>query len=83
MKLSPNTKLNIVFYSISLPVVPIVILMLLVAILLALIPPLRNRSMNAVENVIRKFAIWRNNLPIVKNAYDKAHLFDYIKDSKG
>ena len=80
MKLSPNAKLNIVFYGITIPVIPIVVLMLLVAILLALIPPLRNRSMNAVENVIRKFAIWRNNLPIVKNAYDKAHLFDYIKD---
>ena len=80
MKLSPNAKLNIVFYGITIPVIPIVVLMLLVAILLALIPPFRNRSMNAVENVIRKFAIWRNNLPIVKNAYDKAHLFDYIKD---
>ena len=79
MKISPNAKLNIVFYSITLPVVPIVILMLLVAIVLAVIPPFRNPSMNFVENVIRKFAIWRNNLPIVKNAYDKAHLFDYIK----
>ena len=83
MKISPNAKLNIVFYGITIPLIPIVVLMLLVAILLALIPPFRNRSMNAVENVIRKFAIWRNNLPIVKNAYDKAHLFDYIKDSKG
>ena len=80
MKISPNAKLNVVFYGITIPVIPIVVLMLLVAILLALIPPFRNRSMNAVENVIRKFAIWRNNLPIVKNAYDKAHLFDYIKD---
>ena len=83
MKLSPNTKLNIVFYSITLPMVPIVILMLLVAIVLSVIPPFRNPSMNFVENVIRKFAIWRNNLPIVKNAYDKAHLFDYLKESKG
>ena len=83
MKLSPNAKLNIVFYSITIPVIPIVILMLLVAIVLSVIPPFRNRSMNAVENVIRKFAIWRNNLPIVKNAYDKAHLFDYIKNSDG
>ncbi len=83
MKLSPNAKLNIVFYSITLPMVPIVILMLLVAIVLAVIPPFRNSVMTYVENVIRKFAIWRNNLPIVKNAYDKAHLFDYIKNSDG
>jgi phosphotransferase system glucose/maltose/N-acetylglucosamine-specific IIC component len=79
MKLSPNTKLNIVFWSITAPVVPFVILLLLVGILIALIPPFRNWSLNGIEKVIQKFANWRNNLPIVKNAYDKAHLFDYIK----
>jgi len=79
MKLSPKAKLNIVFWSITAPVVPFVILFLLAGILLALIPPFRNWALNGVENVIRKFAIWRNNLPVVKNAYDKAHLFDYIK----
>lgn len=82
MKISPNTRLNIIFWTITLPMVPIVILMLLIAIVLAVIPPFRNSVMNYVENVIRKFAIWRNNLPIVKNAYDKAHLFDYIKGSE-
>ena len=79
MKLSPNVKLNIVFWAITLPIVPFVILMLLVAIVGSIIPPFRHTLINGVENVIRKFAIWRNNLPIVKNAYDKAHLFDYIK----
>jgi hypothetical protein len=83
MKLSPNTKLNIVFYSITIPIVPIVVLMLLVAIVGSIFPPFRHTLINGVENVIRKFAIWRNNLPIVKNAYDKAHLFDYLKESKG
>ena len=82
MKISPNIRLNIVFWTITLPMVPIVILMLLVAIVLSVIPPFRNSVMTWVENVIRKFAIWRNNLPIVKNAYDKAHLFDYIKGSE-
>ncbi len=79
MKLSPKLKLNIVFWSITAPIVPFVVLMLLVAIVLSIIPPFRNTLMTWVENVIQKFAIWRNNLPIVKNAYDKAHLFDYIK----
>ena len=83
MKLSPNAKLNIVFWTITIPVLPFVFLMLAIAVVLALIPPIRNRSLNTVENVIRRFAIWRNNLPVVKNAYDKAHLFDYLKDSKG
>jgi hypothetical protein len=83
MKLSPNAKLNIIFYSITLPVIPFIVLLLLCAIILATIPPFRNWALNGVENVVRKFAIWRNNLPVVKNAYDKAHLFDYIKESKG
>ena len=82
MKISPKLKLNIVFYTITIPMVPFLILMLLIAIVLSVFPPFRNNLMNWVENVIRKFAIWRNNLPIVKNAYDKAHLFDYIKDSQ-
>lgn len=79
MKISPKLKLNIVFWTITAPIVPFVILLLLVTIILSIIPPFRDILMTWVENVIRKFAIWRNNLPIVKNAYDKAHLFDYIK----
>lgn len=79
MKISPKLKLNIVFWTITAPIVPFVILLLLITIVLSIIPPFRDTLMTRVENVIRKFAIWRNNLPIVKNAYDKAHLFDYIK----
>ena len=83
MKLSPNTKLNIIFWSITAPVAPFIVLMILIGIAFAVIPPFRNVSLNTVENLVRKFAIWRNNLPVVKNAYDKAHLFDYIKNSDG
>jgi hypothetical protein len=83
MKLSPNARLNIVFWSITAPIIPFIVLLLLLAIILAVIPPLRNWALNGVEDVIQKFAIWRNNLPIVKNAYNKAHLFDYLKNSKG
>lgn len=81
MKLSPNTKLNIIFWSITIPVLPIIIAMLAIAILIALVPLFRNRTLNTVEKVILKFALWRNNLPIVKNAYDKVHLFDYLRES--
>lgn len=83
MKLSPNTKLNIVFWTITAPMVPLVILLLLCAMIISIIPPCRNWAFNVLENIIQKICIWRNNLSIVKNAYDKAHLFDYIKDSKG
>ncbi len=79
MNLSPKTKLNVVFWIITFPVVPIVALIVLVALILAPIPKIGDYMMNTVEKVVTKFAIWRNNLPVVKNAYDKAHLFDYLK----
>ena len=83
MKISPKTKLSIIFWSITAPVAPFIVLLILIGIVFAIIPPFRNVSLNTIENVVRKFAIWRNNLPVVKNAYDKAHLFDYLKESKG
>ena len=79
MKLSPMMKFNIVFWVVTLPIIPFVLLLVLVSLILSPIPRLGNSMMNYTEKVITKFAIWRNNLPIVKNAYDKAHLFDYIK----
>lgn len=79
MKINPKIKLNIVFWTITLPLLPVVLLLVLVSLILSPIPRLGNNMMNYTEKVITKFAIWRNNLPIVKNAYDKAHLFDYIK----
>lgn len=81
MNLSPKLKLNIVFWLITMPVVPIVLLLLLVGLVLGMIPGVGNTVIDKIEKVITKFAIWRNNLPIVKNAYDKVHLFDYIKNS--
>ena len=79
MKISPKFKLNIIFWIITFPVVPFVILLLTLGLILSPIPNVGERMMNKIEKVITTFAIWRNNLPIVKNAYDKAHLFDYIK----
>jgi hypothetical protein len=79
MNLSPKVKLNIVFWLITIPVVPFVLLLLLVGLVFSPIPKIGEHILNSIEKVITKFAIWRNNLPVVKNAYDKAHLFDYIK----
>lgn len=79
MKLSPKLKLNIVFWIITAPLVPFVILLVSAALILSPVPRVGDKVMNTVEKLITKFAIWRNNLPVVKNAYDKAHLFDYIK----
>ena len=79
MKLSPKVKLNIVFWAITIPMVPFVLLLLLLGLVLYPIPKIGEYMINNIEKVITKFAIWRNNLPVVKNAYDKVHLFDYIK----
>ena len=77
--MSPKLKLNIAFWIITIPMIPFVTLLLLLAIVIGPIPVIGNNFLDKVERIITKFASWRNKLPIVKNAYDKAHLFDYIK----
>ena len=77
--MSPKFKLNVIFWTITLPVIPLVILLLLLSLVISPIPVIGNKLLDKVERLITKYAIWRNNLPVVKNAYDKAHLFDYIK----
>jgi hypothetical protein len=79
MKINPKLKLNIIFWIITIPMIPFVTLLLLLALIISPIPVIGNNLLDKTERLITKFAIWRNNLPIVKNAYDKAHLFDYIK----
>jgi hypothetical protein len=77
--MSPKLKLNIIFWMITIPMVPFVILLCLLALIISPVPVIGTKLLDKTERLITKFAIWRNNLPIVKNAYDKAHLFDYIK----
>jgi hypothetical protein len=77
--MSPKLKLNIIFWIITIPMVPFVILLCLLALIISPVPVIGTKLLDKTERLITKFAIWRNNLPIVKNAYDKAHLFDYIK----
>jgi hypothetical protein len=79
MKISPKLKLNIIFWIITIPMIPFVILLLLLALIISPVPVIGNNLLDKTERLITKFAIWRNNLHVVKNAYDKAHLFDYIK----
>lgn len=77
--MSPKLKLNIAFWIITIPMIPVVTLLLLLALIISPVPVIGNNLLDKTERLITKFAIWRNNLPVVKNAYDKAHLFDYIK----
>jgi hypothetical protein len=79
MKINPKLKLNVIFWMITIPMIPFVTLLLLLALIISPVPVIGNNLLDKTERLITKFAIWRNNLPVVKNAYDKAHLFDYIK----
>jgi hypothetical protein len=64
---------------ITIPMIPFVTLLLILSLIISPIPVIGTKLLDNTERLITKFAIWRNNLPVVKNAYDKAHLFDYIK----
>jgi hypothetical protein len=79
MRINPKLKLNVIFWMITIPMVPFVILLCLLALIISPVPVIGTKLLDKTERLITKFAIWRNNLPVVKNAYDKAHLFDYIK----
>lgn len=79
MRINPKLKLNIIFWIITIPMIPFVTLLLLLALIISPVPVIGTKLLDKTERLITKFAIWRNNLPVVKNAYDKAHLFDYIK----
>ena len=76
MKINPKLQLNVVFWAITVPAIPFVILLVLISLLMS---PVTTRMMDVTEKLITKFARWRNGLPVVKNAYDKVHLFDYLK----
>jgi hypothetical protein len=81
MKINPKLQLNIAFWAVTLPVVPFVVIILLLSVVIGTIPGIGNKVLDKVERLITKFAVWRNNIPFIKNAYDKVHLFDYIKNS--
>jgi len=76
VRIDPKLQLNIIFWSITTPTIPIAVLLVLICLVLS---PITTRPADFTERIITKFAIWRNNLPIVKNAYDKVHLFDILK----
>ena len=73
-------KYNVVFWTVSTPLIPIALGLVVVALLN---PINRYGFMNVVEAIVYKMCAWRNNLPIVKFHYEKAHLFDMLRDSEG
>jgi len=64
--MSPKLKLNIIFWTITIPMIPFVTLLLILALIISPIPVIGNNLLDKTERLITKFAIWRNNLPVVK-----------------
>lgn len=77
-RLSPKTQYNIVFWVVSLPLVPIVCILALFGLIN---PFYRYDVQYFVEVIVYRLCHWRNTLPIVKYYHDKAHLFDILRES--
>ena len=78
MKLSPNIQYKLAFWSITGPV----LVPFLGLVLIAVFNPLwfRSEMLNWVERFARTLGEWRDEKTYVKYYYDKAHLFDMLKD---
>ena len=76
MKLSPMAKFTCVFWFVTIPIIPFVLLLVLIAILN---PFYRQDFFQYIEETIYRVANWRNAIPIVKYYREKATLFDIIK----
>ena len=76
MKLSPMLKFHIIFWTVTLPIIPFVILLVLVAFVN---PFYRQGMFRVVENLVYQVTNWRNNIPVVKYYREKAYLFETLK----
>ena len=78
MKLSTNIQYKLAFWSITGPV----LVPLLGLVLIAAFNPLwfRSEMINWVERFARTLGEWRDEKTYVKYYYNKAHLFDILKD---
>lgn len=77
--LTPNARYLLIFYIVTLPLAfwfCILLSGLIISFLKGFDDEIMCRWFNEkTEELIE----WRNSLPIVKNAYNRAHLFEHIK----
>lgn len=68
---------KLAFYSITIPL----LVPMSIVVILAILNPFwfRDSMLRWVENLARVWGEWRDGIPFIKNAYDKAHLFDTLK----
>ena len=76
MKLSPKVKFTCVFWFVTIPIIPFVLLLVLIAILN---PFYRQDFLQYIEETVYRVTNWRNAIPIVKYYREKATLFDMLK----
>ena len=81
--MSPKARHKLILWTFSLPILPYVLIMIVLALTIAYLPYTdHNRVLDWFERQITKPIKWRNEIGIVKRSYDRAHLFDYIKSFK-
>lgn len=79
MKLSPMQKYLIAFWSVT----SILLIPMSIIVIVAILNPFwfRDNMLRWVERFAGKMGEWRDSIPFIKHAHDKAHLFDTIKGS--
>ena len=78
--MSPMTRFKLIFWIITAPILLYVIVMVILALTLAYLPFTdRTRVLDWFERQIAKPIKWRDQLSIVKQSHDRAHLFEHIK----
>lgn len=77
MKLSPNMQYAIVFWFYTWPIV----LWAIVLVSMSFINPFwRQRVLTWVDFHVDKICRYRNDIPMVVKYYNKAHLFDMLRE---
>jgi len=81
--MSPMTRHAVIFWICTLPILPAVIVLTVIAVALATLSMNQKHHVyDWFERVILRITNWRNNIGIVKRSHDRAYLFDNIRSFK-
>lgn len=81
--LTAQPRYLVIFWTVTLIISPFWALLVIIGLVSLMVTPSRtNRVTIKIEWCIDSITIWRDNLPWIKRARDRAHLFDYIKTFK-
>lgn len=78
--MTPQTRYQIAFWTVTAPIVPYATLILLLVLILSWTPgTLARRIDRRIDRHMIALTAWRDNIPWVKRTRDRAYLFDYMK----